>query len=437
MASQSSGGDAPLKILVVSNLYPPDIIGGYELGCKQAVDALRDRGHDVRVLTTTPRTPTPSVSHVHRDLQLSDVWNDYLYAHNAPITSRLLQIQSSLVNAVNVHALTQVAQTFDPDVVYVWNLVGVGGIGLMAAIQHLQIPWVWHLMDDVPLELCHLAGDHPPALVGEVSRQLNGQFLACSRQLVNEIERGGVRLGPAVEIVPNWVVGDHPEPRTRGYHAGTGDPLRIMAAGQINRNKGVDLLIEAAALLRSAGHDDFVINLFGQVKDPFFAALARVRDVDQHVHFLGSRPQAELGQLYAEHDLFAFPTWAREPFGFAPLEAAWQGCVPLLSQQCGFAEWFVSGVHCLKADRTPTAFAESITSILSGATDLRPIAHRVAAVVGRDFHLATTIPKIEQALVQASERTRAPAGSAADAYRMALLAEKLARVFVAEIMTAA
>ena len=36
-----------MKILVVSNLYPPDVIGGYELGCRQAVDALRARGHDV------------------------------------------------------------------------------------------------------------------------------------------------------------------------------------------------------------------------------------------------------------------------------------------------------------------------------------------------------------------------------------------------------
>ena len=32
-----------MKILVLSNLYPPDYIGGYECGCKQAVDALRAR----------------------------------------------------------------------------------------------------------------------------------------------------------------------------------------------------------------------------------------------------------------------------------------------------------------------------------------------------------------------------------------------------------
>ena len=65
-----------MKILVLSNLYPPDIIGGYELGCQQVVDALRARGHDVRVLTIRPadaRPPRAATSAA--TLQLIDVWN--------------------------------------------------------------------------------------------------------------------------------------------------------------------------------------------------------------------------------------------------------------------------------------------------------------------------------------------------------------------------
>ena len=208
-----------MKILVLSNLYPPDVIGGYELGCKQVVDSLLGRGHEVVVLTSAPRTPAPSVAHVRRDFQLCDVWDHYVFAHNSPVTARLLQVQSSLINAVNVQALTRAIEAFRPDVVYAWNLVGLGGLGLMAAVQHLGAAWVWHLMDDVPLELCHLAGDHPATLVREVSRQLDGQFLACSRQLVDEIERGGVSLGDRVEVVPNWVVGAPPRPRARVYRA--------------------------------------------------------------------------------------------------------------------------------------------------------------------------------------------------------------------------
>ena len=426
-----------MKILVLSNLYPPDVIGGYELGCKQVVDALRERGHDVLVLTTAPRTPAAPVGHVVRDFQLSDVWNHYLFAHSRPVTAHLLQVQSSLINALNVHVLSRVCAEFQPDVVYVWNLIGIGGVGLVATIQHLGLPWVWHLMDDVPIELCRLGDHRSEPLVREINRQLAGHFLACSRQLVAEVEAGGIRLESRVEVVPNWVVGPRPAPRTRVYRPHAGDPLRVMVAGQINRNKGVDVLIEAAALVRDQGYDGFTIDLYGQADDPYFQALARLRGLDRHVHFFASRPQAELVGLYAEHDLFAFPTWEREPFAFAPLEASWQGCVPLMSQCGGNAEWFVAGVHCLKADRTPAAFAAALVGVLSGATDLEPIARRAAGVVGRDFHLDALIPSIERALIRAASTPRRPAGSGAEAYRLALLAEKLAQVLLGEMVPAA
>jgi glycosyltransferase involved in cell wall biosynthesis len=427
-----------MKILVLSNLYPPDVIGGYEQGCKQAVDALRARGHEVRVVTSSPRKPVPGERDVSRKLQLSDVWNDYMFQHSSPVISHLIETESHLVNAFNVHALSREIDEFQPDVAYVWMIEGIGGLGLMATLQHLGVPWLWHLMDDVPVALCKLGGRLVSPLLREVSRQLDGRFLACSRQLVNEIEAGGVPIDPAdVEVVPNWVIGECPTPRTRFYEPGEGT-LRLVAAGQINRNKGTDHIIETAARLRGRGYDGFSIELFGNADDPYFAALAKVRNVENHVIFRGFRPQAELAELYRDRDVFFFPTWPREPFGFAPLEAAWRGCVPLMSQVCGIAEWFVNGVHCLKADRHPDAFADSIAAILDGTTRLEPIARRGASVIDRDFHLNSQIPRIERALDLAARRVRtAEVGSSSEAYRMALLAEKLTKVLVQESLAVA
>ena len=416
---------------MLSNLYPPDVIGGYELGCKQAVDALRGRGHDVRVLTSAPRTPAPTEPHVARRLRLSEVWNGYMFAHSRPVTARLLQAESSLISAFNVHALCEVVEDFRPDVAYVWMLVGVGGLGLMATLQHLGVPWLWHLMDDVPLELCRQGGRVIEPLLREVDRQLDGHYLACSTRLVEEIEAGGVRLRPHVDVVPNWVVGEPPAPRERAYKPG--ETLRIMAAGQIAQRKGTDHIIEAAARLRDRGIDQFSIDFHGLVDDLFFPALAKVRGLEGHITFNGPRPHAELARLYPLYDVFAFPTWPREPFAFAPLEAMWRGCVPLMSQANGNAEWAVHGVHCLKAERTPDAFADALGAIIDGSIDLGPIARRGASIVGRDFHLDALVPRIERALATAGRGPRIkPPGSADEAYRMALLAEKLTRVLVQE-----
>ncbi len=426
-----------MKILVLTNLYPPDVIGGYEQGCKQAVDALRARGHEVLVVTTSPRKPIPREPHVSRKLHLSDVWNDYMFHHSSPVISHLVEAESHLINAFNVHALTRAIDEFEPDVAYVWMIVGIGGLGLMATLQHLGIPWLWHLMDDVPLELCKLGGQPFATLLKEVDRQLDGKYVACSSRLIEEIEDGGVRLQPDVEVVPNWVIGKAPPARTSFFEPGKAT-LRLVAAGQINRNKGADLIIEAAAILRDRGYDRFEIEFYGHLDDAYFPSLVKARDVQDRVFFRGFLPQARLAELYFDRDVFLFPTWPREPFGFAPLEAAWRGCVPLMSQTCGMAEWFVSGVHCLKAARTADSFADSIASILDGTTPLGPIARRAAAVIGRDFHIDTQVLKIERALERAARKVRAvEAGTSSEAYRLALLAEKLATVLVQEALPAA
>jgi hypothetical protein len=52
-----------VKILVVSNLFPPDVLGGYEILCAQVCRALRARGHEVRVLTSAPPRRDAGVGH--------------------------------------------------------------------------------------------------------------------------------------------------------------------------------------------------------------------------------------------------------------------------------------------------------------------------------------------------------------------------------------
>src|SRR5438552_16762715 len=59
----------PMRILVVSNLYPPDVLGGYELLCAGAAERWARQGHHVTVLTRTGSgsgsAPNPIV---HRSL---------------------------------------------------------------------------------------------------------------------------------------------------------------------------------------------------------------------------------------------------------------------------------------------------------------------------------------------------------------------------------
>jgi glycosyltransferase involved in cell wall biosynthesis len=409
-----------VKILVISNLYPPDFIGGYELCCSQMVDGLLDRAHDVRVLTTTPRTPCFPVEHVVREMELANCYDPFSVLRAEPVTRKTAAGRAAIANAHNVHVLIDNLRRFRPDVVYLWNLLGIGGLGLVGCLEYLNIPWVWHLEDCAPRLLCCLRDEELPGLAAALGQYLSGSYLAVSDRVVNEIKAGGVELKGPVELVPNWVLGERPPMRSRFYRPG--ELLRIVSAGQMGRHKGIHLLIEAAALVRAHGHENFRIDLYGKVGD-----------------LSGPCPQEDLIACYARHeyDLFAFPTWAREPFGCAPVEAAAYGTVMVMSESCGVGEWFVDRVHCLKVARTAEAFAEVLTAVLEGRLDLKPIGRRASAVVWRDFRRDVLLPQVERTLARAADRGRladwpSKATAYEDVYRLALMADKLTEALVQE-----
>src|ERR1700722_17862389 len=47
--------DGAMRILVLTNMYPPHAYGGYEMGCRDVVERWRRAGHEVMVLTSTVR----------------------------------------------------------------------------------------------------------------------------------------------------------------------------------------------------------------------------------------------------------------------------------------------------------------------------------------------------------------------------------------------
>ncbi len=418
-----------MKVLALSNLYPPDVIGGYELACAQAVDGLLGRGHDVRVMTGAPRRPVPAVPHVYRDFRLSDIYNEYLLNNAAPVTRDIWQAEARYVCAHNVHALANMLDEFQPDVIYVWNVLGLGGLGVMAALDYLRYPWVWQLDDVVPLWLCEVGQRMNPALLRSLER-VRGEFISMSSRLADRIRLHGFQFPGEVHYLPGWIIGEKPEPRDRYFQPG--GPLRIINAGQIGTHKGIDLIIEAVARLRDLGYENVTADIFGHTTESSWQGMIHTHQLEGKVAMRGPLPQAELFKILPDYDVFAFPTHDKEPFGLAPLEALGQGCVPILSRECGVAEWLVHGVHCLKSEKSAESLAESLQAILDGEVALEGLAKRGSAAAWRDFHLDPYLDKLEPMFERVSTQSRAGAGELGDVYRLALLAEKLAHLMIHE-----
>lgn len=129
-----------MRILVITNLYPPYYLGGYELRCRVVVEGLRLRGHQVKVLTSDyrARQATEDVlrdaSDVYRSLKFYwfkrvNVWDVY---------------RAELQNHACLRSLTR---EFEPELFYVWNFGGLG-LSLLSHLQSYGMPLVFHFEDD-------------------------------------------------------------------------------------------------------------------------------------------------------------------------------------------------------------------------------------------------------------------------------------------------
>ena len=411
-----------MRILTLSNFFPPDVVGGYEILCAQMVTELRRRGHAVRVLTSTPRAPVgrDDRDEVHRLLRIDETANPLL----RPSDWRATATRSFIVDSHNVELLRQEVEDFHPDAVYISNLTGVGGVAIALAIELRGLPWVWRLDDAVPLRLTGLGVEGDSSFARLFTHLLPGSWVASSQGLLEEISEGGGALRGKVTVVPNWLTGARPPGRATWYH-GQG-PLCCLSVGQLVWDKGTHLAVEAIARLSDEGYRDVTLDILGTGPERFGleAQVARL-GLSGRIRFHGQLPHAEALRRFETADILLFPTATREPFGLVALEAAVHGCVPIVTAGCGITEWLVDGVHLITAPRDAAGFADALRGVRTGQIDLAAVGRRAQALYP-DFHVSRLAAPFEAELEAARIAPREEAASWEDIMRMARIGETVA-----------
>jgi glycogen(starch) synthase len=384
-----------LKILVLTNLYPPTVLGGYEIACHNVANAMRQRGHDVEVLTTWSHLPDPRPEPwAHRDLDA------HWYLPYTSSDGRLAE--SEFHKAVcssyrNTLMVLNYLRSILPDIVYVWNTTGIGTAAILDLLNMVGVPWVLHLMDRTPVDVVANVEAGILGLFGASGSSLyrSAGVISMSEHLLTEIEELGGITFPGATIIPGGAdtsnIAAH-ENYLRGGKA------RFVASA-VSAEKGTDLIIEAAVKLKLTGAD-FLIDIFGPGELPRYIDIVRNRGLEGQVRFLGPVAQRYLLEQYPSYDVFLFPTWDREPFGFAPIEAAACGTPPIMSRNCGASERLVDLVHCIKIDRTVGDLLDAMQSVCSAQIDLSAMGRRAKRLVLADLSFNAMLDRIEATLTQ-------------------------------------
>ena len=378
-----------MRVLIVSNLFPPAFIGGYELAAQDVATMLVARGHRVTVLSSAAldgQADPPMPFTLLRTLEC-------LVAQIEVIAPEDLFHRGLGLNLRNLAAVAKAAAAEGPEVILCFNLAGLGPLGLLRLFGSAGPPAVLMLMDNpfvfaeqdpaMTLRLRSLLG-LPPGLGGVTA-------ISCSAALTREIS-GLVGAALDLPVIPAWTTTGAPPPQA---HDG---PIRFVFASRIAPHKGMMLVVEAAALVHARGVP-FTVDVWGAGSPAEMMQAAHAAGLGGLFRYRGVTTKQAMAGHFSDYDALLFPTWEREPSGFVPIEAAVAGCVPIVTGNIGSAEFMLDGLHCIKIRRTAADLAEAMVGLAAmPAPDLLALRGRVRRHARRMFDAERWFDRLEAVL---------------------------------------
>lgn len=411
-----------MRILAVSNFYPPLYIGGYELACQEAVQGLRARGHEVRILTSTYGIghKASEASGCHRLLEADLNWKQTGFlARNIRLLHQELRNRAAFKGFV---------KRFDPDVIYLWNLNHVSlSIAQMAQTWGIPISWyvfdnwlasweedrwysLWHGPTDIPYHdlirrllfpFLKLLGIAPP----RDALDLRGAQFA-SQYLKHFALQKGKNVETA-EVIP-WGIEENHFP----FFLRRRKPQRLLYVGQIMPHKGVHTAIYALKMIEDESERRTIhLTLAGGTINPKYKnslqQLVLELRLEHFVNFAGFVPHEELPRIYREHDILVFPSLWDEPFGITLIEAMSSGLPVVATATGGSAEFLVHEVNALVFQREDAqACAQQISRLTNDSTLFNRLSINAKSLVDDKFRLQTTLDRIENSLFKIARKGR-------------------------------
>jgi glycogen synthase len=421
-----------VRILVLTDLYPPYYLGGAELSCADHVRRLRARGHDVNVLTSRWGVDRPMTQgNVDRILHYDTTGlaeGVAKWSHRGPLRvgRRYDQVRRALSLQRNYRLARARAADFRPDVGYAWHL-GRVSIAPLLALQDAGIPivmrlpdyWLAQLRAEICLEPDRLRRWYRGLVsgMGGFDRLAPRYLFANSWALARSYVEAGypakiLRVLPeglsANLLVDDEVLLSRPAP-------GSGGEVRLFCAGRLVEEKGMDTAIRALACLKGdAGAPRVRLEIAGQGEPEYLGELCTLANhlgVAGRLCFLGALDHASLLETYARQDIYVFPSRWVEPFGRGVIEAMARGTPVIASNRGGPAEIITDGEDgLLVPPNDPAAIAEAVKRLVAQPDLVQRIRRNGLATVRARFCNERLIEQVEECLCAA---TRPDAGAGA------------------------
>jgi glycosyltransferase involved in cell wall biosynthesis len=385
-----------VRILVATDQWYPDAVGGSAYVASATAQLLAERGHEVKVVSPRTRGEPPversGTFELHRRL-------------------RRTPLPQTFADPVDSWRFGRHWQTW-PEVVVAHQATVAAG--MLAASVGAPLAYVFHA--SAPLEQRFRRKHLSP-----MDRVAN---LALHPSLVL-LDRVGVRRAAAVFVLSNFsaelLVRAHPSVRDRVHLVRVGVDIErfqdskhpaadvrsrlgipmdrpfILTVRRLEPRMGIDQLLHACSLLAQRGTAPTLgIAGSGESRDELQRLVSRL-GIQEFVRFFGRVADDELPALYWTADLFVLPTLAYEGLGISTVEALAAG-TPVVGTTVGATPEILRPLdeRLLVPPGDPEALASAIEENLSRS--LTDLGARCAAYAREQFSWSHAIESWELSL---------------------------------------
>lgn len=409
-----------MRVLFLSNFYPPASRGGYEQWCQEVLDGLRTKGHDVRVLTSNfgkKHLSVPDPAWVDRSLWLEMELTSLKNAVQFFTHRKKRELK-------NLEYVRQLLMNFNPDAVMVWGMWNLHR-SIPALVEKLMTGRVVYYMGDywptLPNQFQNYwntpARNYLTGIPKSMLKPVAHKILAGEKRPVLQLERvifPSAFMQAAFKekgIYPLHVDVIYGAIDTKQYangHKKQSGEMSFLYLGRLTEEKGVHTAIQAVGhLVREKGLNNIKLTIVGDGEPAYktyLQELAVQEGIDSLVNFLPAQPKEALPALYKQTDIFLFTSIWPEPFGRVIVEAMASGVAVVGTQVGGAREILAENVNALIFNPNDSQSLADRLQKLVQSPELRETLSKAGKEIAvREFDLQRMTCEIEmylQSLVQ-------------------------------------
>lgn len=415
-----------MKLLTIISFYPPHTVGGYEIRCKEVMDRLSARGHEVMIITSRCPNATCGI-HTSED-------RIYRVLHQKKEARTILT--QILHDCIDINFIMKKTKKFDPDIIYIWHIDSLSNsIFPYYSYQKKQL-----VLDDGSSEarflnrllrsgLYFFKNEKDPVwkrwlktgghlLANLVSFNLirpwwswpqNLRIYFGSSASLRFADEDGAPVNDAQVFHSGIDISQFPYVPRHGL----GSPIRILVPGRVHPQKGTrDALLLAYELAK----DGYPVKLLlvGARQSPQYSdeivCETKTLGLNHVVTYQSMVTRTELARLYQEYDICFFPSYLRPGLSRVPLEAMASGCLVISYGNEGSSEIIrdhETGFLVTEGDVTSAAVL--IEGMVKSPAEYKKITQRAREQIEQEHTMDAYIDKIEAYLRESLlNRSRVP-----------------------------